>query len=369
MSTFSLTRGSEAALGMLASQAGTETLLLTQPARDLRAELSIEPFTSDSGNQLLAVLFMREQRHSMTLQRDDGANVQHLADWIEAVANGTLDTAEAIPQRATPAPLLPCSKCNGAAIGYDYSPSGNAFIHGVKCRYRGCQAVEGADTETEAHDAWNALQLEQLADPSALQAATAAFHAAARELNAQTEPAPVQDERELPDYLNDAFDNLVYDNYERSQAGSRNRQADADLIRAALATRPAQTAWTSVEDRLPDPALHARVLIFTDGYDFAGEQYFDVKAESLNEYSFGDPDDQPEPFCKATHWMPLPAASAPQSEQSGLVEALADAAQSLETISNGAGKDEFMQDMADVRGYARSRAGIARAALATSPTA
>ncbi|MEC7474386.1 MAG: hypothetical protein VX946_13730 [Pseudomonadota bacterium] len=131
MSTFSLTRGSEAALGLLASQAGTETLLLTQPARELRAELSIEPFTSDSGDQLLAVLFMREQRHSMTLQRDDGANVQHLADWIEAVANGTHDTAEAIPQRA---------------------------------------------------------------DPSDLAAATAAFHAAAHELNAQAEPAPAHDE-------------------------------------------------------------------------------------------------------------------------------------------------------------------------------
>lgn len=133
MSPFSLTRGSEAALGMLASQAGSETLLLTQPARELRAELSIEPFTSDSGDQLLAVLLMREQRHSMTLQRDDGANVQHLADWIEAVANGTVDTAEAIPQRA---------------------------------------------------------------DPSDLAAATAAFHAAAHELNAQAEPAPAQDERE-----------------------------------------------------------------------------------------------------------------------------------------------------------------------------
>jgi len=129
MSTFSLTRGSEAALGMLASQAGSETLLLTQPARELRAELSIEPFTSDSGDQLLAVLFMREQRHSMTLQRNDGANVQHLADWIEAVANGTLDTAEAIPQRP---------------------------------------------------------------EPSDLAAATAAFSMAARELNTKTQQAPVQ---------------------------------------------------------------------------------------------------------------------------------------------------------------------------------
>ncbi len=132
MSTFSLTRGSEAALGMLANQAGSETLLLTQPARELRAELSIEPFTSDSGDQLLAVLFMREQRHSMTLQRNDGANAQHLADWIEAVANGTVDTAEAVPLRT---------------------------------------------------------------EPSDLQAATTAFNAAARELNAQAEPAPTQPEQ------------------------------------------------------------------------------------------------------------------------------------------------------------------------------
>ncbi|NIM30395.1 MAG: hypothetical protein GTN60_03600 [Pseudomonas stutzeri] len=117
MSTFSLTKGSEAALGMLASQAGSETLLLTQPARELRAELSIEPFTSASGDQLLAMLVMREQRHSMTLQRNDGANVQHLADWIEAVANGTLDTAEAIPQHADPGDLAAAASAfNTAAL-------------------------------------------------------------------------------------------------------------------------------------------------------------------------------------------------------------------------------------------------------------
>ncbi len=105
MSIYSLTKGSEAALGMLASQAGSETLLLTQPARELRAKISIEPFTSDSGDQLLAVLFMREQRHSMTLQRD----------WIEAVANGTVDTAEAIPQRADPSDLAAATAAFNAA--------------------------------------------------------------------------------------------------------------------------------------------------------------------------------------------------------------------------------------------------------------
>lgn len=189
MSTFSLTRGSEAALGMLASQAGCETLLLTQPARELRAELSIEPFTSDSGDQLLAVLFMREQRHSMTLQRNDGANVQHLADWIVAVANGTLDTAEAIPQRA---------------------------------------------------------------DPSDLAAATAAFNAAAHELNAKSDPAPAQDERET---FEQAFviQEGVYWSEDHQSYRSMNGRAieDRDAIdatmwwagwkaRAALA-RPAQT--------------------------------------------------------------------------------------------------------------------------------
>lgn len=178
MSTFSLTKGSEAALGMLASQAGTETLLLTQPARELRAELSIEPFTSDSGDQLLAVLFMREQRHSMTLQRDDGANVQHLADWIEAVANGTLDTAEAIPQRA---------------------------------------------------------------DPSDLQAATAAFNAAAAEMNAKAKPAQVPDGWQLvpmepTQAMREAF-HAATERYEDGYGESPDSQWHA-MLRAALATSP-----------------------------------------------------------------------------------------------------------------------------------
>ena len=60
------------------------------------------------------------------------------------------------------------------------------------------------------------------------------------------------------------------------------------------------------------------------------------------------------------------AAAQDQGEVQRLREALGDAAQSLETISNGAGLDEFMKDASDVRCYARSRAGVARAALAAS---
>ncbi|WP_312374334.1 DUF3310 domain-containing protein [Stutzerimonas nitrititolerans] len=162
MSFFSLTKGSAAALGMLARHAGSETLLLTQPARELRAAINIEPFTSVGSNLVLAELVMREQRHSMTLQRDDGANAQHLADWVEAAANGTLDTAEAIPQRAAPAELLPCWICGSKAIGYDYAIPGNAFRNGVKCRRSSCQSVEGAETSEAAHDAWNTIQREDL---------------------------------------------------------------------------------------------------------------------------------------------------------------------------------------------------------------
>lgn len=43
--------------------------------------------------------------------------------------------------------------------------------------------------------------------------------------------------------------------------------------------------------------------------------------------------------------------------------ALEEAAQSLETISRCAGRDEYMDDMENVRAYARSRAEAARAAL------
>jgi len=45
---------------------------------------------------------------------------------------------------------------------------------------------------------------------------------------------------------------------------------------------------------------------------------------------------------------------------------LADAAQSLETISLQAGRDEFMKDMTQIRGYANSRARVAKGSLPAS---
>lgn len=270
MSTFSLTRGSEAALGMLASQAGSETLLLTQPARELRAELSIEPFTSASGDQLLAVLFMREQRHSMTLQCNDGANVQHLADWVEAVANGTLDTAEAIPHRA---------------------------------------------------------------DPSDLAAATAAFHAAAHELNAKTDPAPAQYDQEafeveIPDIV------AIYDGrhllpYRSLEAGERLMTV-AQHLRIEKQLRTAVARLAQPEQQPVAPTLTPAELedlrefheaVCCDAGHRVEKQGMRRLAEIGAVVAVGFGKHRLTEF--GTYLLAAPIAqTAPQPDQSGLVEAL-----------------------------------------------
>lgn len=67
--------------------------------------------------------------------------------------------------------------------------------------------------------------------------------------------------------------------------------------------------WIRLSDRMPNPGEHDRVLIYTEGHDFNGEQVFDVKAEALNECFYADPDDQPEVCKAASHWMIHPANS------------------------------------------------------------
>jgi hypothetical protein len=43
--------------------------------------------------------------------------------------------------------------------------------------------------------------------------------------------------------------------------------------------------WIKLTDRMPNPDEHERVLIYTEGSDFNGEQVFDVKAETLKSVS------------------------------------------------------------------------------------
>lgn len=70
----------------------------------------------------------------------------------------------------------------------------------------------------------------------------------------------------------------------------------------------------ALADRLPNPEEHRRVIIYTEGHDFAGQQFFDVDADSLNQASFEDPAGQPEECRLASHWMPRPVPELPLCE-------------------------------------------------------
>jgi hypothetical protein len=59
--------------------------------------------------------------------------------------------------------------------------------------------------------------------------------------------------------------------------------------------------WTKVTERLPPYQENIRVLIYTEGVEFNGVQFFDVPADSL----YGDADDLEEAQRHATHWMLL----------------------------------------------------------------
>lgn len=89
--TYALTPMSARAIGVLLNAGGgSDAILLRRPESELRAELHIER----CGRTLTATILLGHQRSSLTLQDGDGANQLNLAEQIEAIANGTADTAE-----------------------------------------------------------------------------------------------------------------------------------------------------------------------------------------------------------------------------------------------------------------------------------
>lgn len=54
-----------------------------------------------------ATVIMGDERHSMTLVNDDPERHIQLADYIDAIANGRVDSATPAPARVTRLPLLP----------------------------------------------------------------------------------------------------------------------------------------------------------------------------------------------------------------------------------------------------------------------
>lgn len=93
------------------------------------------------------------------------------------------------------------------------------------------------------------------------------------------------------------------------------------LIASAQQAQPAGggDGWVSVNDCLPPYETDERVLVYTEGADFAGEMFFDIKADDLcptpTENSLEGGDARTEVAAAATHWMPRPQPAAAARQQ------------------------------------------------------
>lgn len=88
--TYALTAESNLTLGhALRGDATAATLYLEHPAQLVRVELDFE----HEADKLAVRINMDHRRDTMRLQAGDPANAQHLREQIEAIANGTADTA------------------------------------------------------------------------------------------------------------------------------------------------------------------------------------------------------------------------------------------------------------------------------------
>ncbi len=157
MSTYALTHASEVALANLAKFGGDDTMLLIKPAHELRATVSVEP----QHKQLAASVTVNGTRNTLTLQSADPANPLHLREFIEGIANGTLDTAASGPmQTAQQVSLLkPCRQCNGPAVGFSWLTAADTWAHSARCQYKQCAGVMVlADKAENAATLWNAAQ-------------------------------------------------------------------------------------------------------------------------------------------------------------------------------------------------------------------
>lgn len=161
MSTYTLSNGTVSVLKELAFRGGSAAVALSRPASTIHAKVYVETVDVDDAAQ--AVVVLGATTNSITLPAGDSANAQHLAEFVEAIANGTLETAAAPSASAyVEHTLLACYKCKGEAIGFSYlAPGpGTRFLHGAKCRYGDCQQVMDCESAGAAAGHWNAIQAE-----------------------------------------------------------------------------------------------------------------------------------------------------------------------------------------------------------------
>lgn len=99
--SLALTNDSKLTLAKALELAATATVVyLERPTDRIRAELEFE----QQQGKLEVKIAMASQRHTMRLQAGDPANAWHLHEQLEAIANGTADTAETGAIGTPPAP-------------------------------------------------------------------------------------------------------------------------------------------------------------------------------------------------------------------------------------------------------------------------
>lgn len=96
MSAYTLTRASVSALRILLATGGSDRLKLQRPVSDLHADIVVTP----NRDSVEAIVHFGDHIYSVTMPAGDSANPHHLADFIDAAANGNVESAAPTVRRA-----------------------------------------------------------------------------------------------------------------------------------------------------------------------------------------------------------------------------------------------------------------------------
>lgn len=128
MSIYTLPPMAEQRLASLVTHGGADTLQLQRPQNSL----SVLVIAEHEHDKLQLSIGIGGQHSTLTLQAGDRANTQHAADYIEALANGTAETAlepAVVKQSFTTGP----DQSGEAADMVNHPPHYNGHPSGVEC--------------------------------------------------------------------------------------------------------------------------------------------------------------------------------------------------------------------------------------------
>lgn len=207
--------------------------------------------------------------------------------------------------------LEPCPFCGGKAYIDQHGTRRQSCV--ISCHTCGCM-LETNEEGANCGDQWNRRASAPAADQEAYE--QECLNMTAEGIKYWKDKYEALVAASAPAAGSVPSEHALQSRWARIAASGEQYKAFVAEVRALLAQYGAPqdnvgatpTGLVSMAVRMPDPAEHPRVLIYTEGVDFNGEQFFDVDAESLNECRFESPDDQPEVCRHASHWMPLPPA-------------------------------------------------------------